>query len=219
MPLKEYLEPNYYVDSDHPEIIAFAAQHTAGIDSPKAQAIALFYAIRDGFRYNPYQVILDPKVLKASFLLSKKDGYCIEKSNLLAACARAVGIPARLGFANVRNHLATSKLEEHLGTDLLVFHGYTELWLNNKWVKATPVFDARLCAHLGVDSLDFDGENDSFFQQSDKKGQPFMDYAHYYGEFADIPFDLLVSELRKHYPHLFANPELSKKMGFDVTPL
>ncbi len=215
LPDSIYLRPGIYTDSDHPDILAYAQRITAEIDSPKAQAIALYRSIRDEFRYYPYHLILKPYALKASYLLSKDYGYCVEKSNLFAACLRALGIPAKLCYANVRNHLATEKVEDYLRTDLMVFHGFVDLFLEGKWVKATPVFNAQLCERLGVAVLDFDGENDAVFQESDKSGRPFMDYVHDYGCFADLPFELFVSELRRHYPHLFDKRIQSKEIIID----
>lgn len=199
----QYLEAGKLTDSNHPTVIAYAKEHTSGLETPKEKAIALYYAIRDGFRYNPYQIKLHPDAMKASYLLTKTEGYCIEKSNLLAACARVVGIPSRLGFGNVTNHLGTSRLEAELGTNLLVFHGYTELYLGDKWVKATPVFNKELCERYNVEPLEFDGETDAVFQESDKDGKPFMEYSHEYGTYSDVPFDKFKTELIRHYPHLF----------------
>ncbi len=125
---------------------------------------------------------------------------------MLAACARVVGIPSRLGFANVRNHIGTSKLEEFLKTDLLVFHGYCELHLEGKWVKATPAFNRQLCRRLGVPPLEFDGQSDSIFQQYTPDGDCFMEYLHDYGQFADVPRELFIHELKKYYAHIFENP-------------
>ena len=131
--LIQYTIPGFFTDSDHPTVIEYATKHTLEITAPKEQAIALYYDIRDGFWYNPYHIILKPFALKASHMLTKDYGYCVEKSNLYAAATRALGIPSRLGYGNVRNHLATGGIEETLGTDLLVFHGYTELYLDGKW--------------------------------------------------------------------------------------
>ncbi len=94
----------------------------------------------------------------------ERGGHCIDKALLLAACARVLGIPSRLHFANVRNHIGTAKLEAMLGTDLLVFHGYTELFLEGRWVAATPAFNKELCAHLKVPPLEWDGRTDAIFQ-------------------------------------------------------
>jgi transglutaminase-like putative cysteine protease len=213
--MNDFLAATYFIDADHADVQAFALAHTHEKATPIEKAVALFYAVRDGFSYNPYKIILKPEYMKASYQASKSDGYCIEKSNLFAAAARAVGIPSRLGFGNVRNHLGTKRLEAILGTDLLVFHGYAEVFLGGRWVKATPVFDAPLCAKLGVAPLDFDGLNDCVFQASDKSGQPFMEYIEEHGVFADLPFALFVENLRKHYPHLFLKPMISKEMTFD----
>lgn len=204
--LRDYLVAGEYIDSDHPEVIRFARSVTDHIDEPRLQAVALYYVIRDRFQYNPYRLDLRPEALKASSLLTRDYGYCIEKANLLAATCRVLGIPARLGFANVRNHIGTARLEEFLQTDLLVFHGYCEIYLEGKWVKATPAFNRQLCALLGVPPLPFDGLSDSIFQQYTANGDCFMEYLHDYGQFADVPRELFLHELETHYPHIFRNP-------------
>ncbi|MCP4441681.1 MAG: transglutaminase domain-containing protein [Aureispira sp.] len=212
---EKYTMPAFYMDSDHSDVIDYTHQAIKGISNKKDQIIQLFYTVRDGFRYNPYHVVLKPYALKASHLLTKDYGYCIEKSNLFAAAARVLGVPSRLGFANVRNHLATSKLEEYLKNDLLVFHGYAEVYLEGKWVKATPVFDTELCKKMGVAPLDFDGEQDSVFQESDKTGNPFMDYVDDHGVFHDVPLVEFENEMRKHYPHLFNHQIRTDKFHFE----
>lgn len=213
MDLTPYLTPTYYLDCDNLDILNFVKKHIKADSSEKEKAIALYYIVRDAFAYNPYHVILKPEALKASHMLTKDYGYCIEKSNLYAACLRACRIPCRLGYANVRNHLGTKKLEEKLGTDVLVFHGYVEVFLENKWIKVTPVFDTKLCQKLGVEPLPFDGENDSYFQASDKEGNAFMEYLHYYGVFNDFPFETFVSNLKLYYSHLF---EESNTMEYNL---
>lgn len=197
-----YLKAGYYVDSDHQHVLEFAQNNTRAASSEIEKAIDLYYAVRDGFRYNPYKIILRPEALKASFLLTKSDGYCVEKACLLAACARAVGIPSRLGFANVRNHIGTEKLVQYLQTDIMVFHGYTELFLEGIWVKATPAFNQSLCEKIGVHPLEFDGKNDAVFQEYDPKGNQFMEYLHDYGVYDDVPYHEFVRALAENYPHL-----------------
>jgi transglutaminase-like putative cysteine protease len=201
--LEAYLKPGIFVNSDHPAVIKFARENTRETDNQTAKAVALYYKIRDTFQYNPYKLDLSREGMKASHLLTRDYGYCIEKANLLAACARTLVIPSRLGFAKVKNHIGANKLKKILKTDILVFHGYTELYLNNKWVKATPAFNKNLCNRLNVTPLGFNGKEDSIFQEYDKKGGKFMDYLHDYGTFSDIPYGLFISELKKHYPHMF----------------
>lgn len=201
--MRTYLAPTYFIDSDHPKVIEFSETHSAGLENPVEIAVALYYAVRDGFRYNPYEVVLREEAMKASYLLTKTSGYCTEKAILLAASLRHKGIPARLGFSDVRNHIGTEKLQEHLKTDVLVFHGYTDIWLEGKWVKATPAFNASLCEKLGVAPLEFNGKEDSVFQEFNNDSNLFMEYLHNHGTFDDMPFDRFVEILKLNYPHIF----------------
>jgi transglutaminase-like putative cysteine protease len=200
---REYLLPNASVDADHPAVVAYAQRF--GSADEVAAAVALYYAIRDGFRYNPYELELSASAFRASATAQRtfeRGGHCIDKALLLAGCARALGIPSRLHFANVRNHLGTAKLEELLGTDLLVFHGYAELFLEGRWVAATPAFNRQLCERLGVSPLEWDGRSDAVFQQHSADGARFMEYVHDYGTFAQVPYALMVGEWLEHYPVL-----------------
>ena len=201
--MEEYLNPTSFLDSDHPTIQEFAYQHTIEQTTLREKAVALYYVIRDRLAYYPYYLDLRPQGLKASYILTKESGYCVEKSILMAASCRALGIPARLGFATVRNHLSTERVEQFLGTNEMVFHGYVDLYLEEKWVKATPVFNQKLCEKLKVAPLEFDGREDSIFQEYSPGGDRFMDYIHEYGVFEDMPFELFVKELKEHYPMLF----------------
>jgi transglutaminase-like putative cysteine protease len=198
----EFLAPNSYVDSDHPRVVEYAQRHRSP-DGEVASAVSLYYAIRDGYRYNPWEVSLLPEAYRASEVVGRsyeRGGHCIDKALLLAACARALGIPSRLHFANVRNHVGTAKLEAMLGTDLLVFHGYTELFLEGTWVAATPAFNKELCAYLKVQPLEWDGRSDSIFQEFAPGGGRFMEYVHDFGSFPDVPHALMVAEWARHYP-------------------
>jgi transglutaminase-like putative cysteine protease len=206
MPDPATLAPNRFVDSDHPAVIAFAQRHGGGLP-PREALVAVYYAVRDGWRYNPWRVGMTPADYTASGVLARdaqRGGHCIDKALLLAACARALGVPSRLHFADVRNHIGTARLETMLGTDRLVYHGYTELWLGERWVAATPAFNRTLCEHLGVAPLDFDGEHDSVFQQYDAAGGRFMEYIADHGSHADIPFDAMIAAWKQHYPSLMA---------------
>jgi len=194
------LSPDRFVDSDHPEVIAFAEEH-AGDMPPRQAAIALFYAVRDGWRYDPWNVSADPEHYRASHVLAREPraGHCIDKAVLLAAAARARAIPARLHFANVRNHVATEKLERALGTDLLVYHGYAELWLDDRWLGVTPAFNASLCHKLGVAPLEFDGRHEAIFQEYDRAPGAFMEYVTDHGAHDTLPFDDMLAAWREHY--------------------
>lgn len=198
-----YLATDYFVESQHPAIKAFARAHMGPSPDPKDRAVALFYTIRDGWRYNPFIIDGRPKSLKASEILARDYGHCIAKAILLAAVCRSIGIPSRLGFSNVRNHVGTARLEAILQTDVLAFHGYCELYLNGRWIKNTPAFNLELCKKLNVEPLDWDGESDSVFQAYDREKGAFMEYLHDHGVFQTLPHDLMLQTFREHYPHLF----------------
>lgn len=203
--MQEYLQPTEFLDFDNDSVREFAEANSAGVKTENEKAIALYYAVRDGFQYNPNILDLRRTGLKASDLLKRNRGYCVEKAILLAASARAVGVPSRLSFYIVRNHIATEKLERLLRKNYLVFHGAAELFLDGKWLKTTPAFNKQLCNYLGVEPLEFDGTTDSIFQEYDRSGNVFMKYLHEYGFFSDLPYELYLSELKKHYPHIFNN--------------
>ena len=198
-----YLEPATYVDSNHPGIVELANELTSPYQSPTEKAVTLYYFVRDEYFYDPYKIDLSEDALKASSMLERNYGYCGEKACLLAALGRAAGIPSRLGFARVTNHIGTERLEQILQSNELVFHGFTEFYLNEKWVKCTPAFNKALCTKLGVDVMEFDGKHDSIFQEFDKSGGKFMEYTHDYGSFHDIPRELMLDELKRFYPHVF----------------
>lgn len=196
------LKPTFFWDSNHPDIIAFAHKHTQDCHTDQERAIALYLAVRDGLIYDPYLTDLLPQNARASVALQRGRGHCIAKGQVLAAAARAVGIPSKMGFANVRNHLATEKFIQILKTDIFAFHGYVCLFLDGKWVKATPAFNRTLCEKFGVEPLDFDGKIDSLFQEFDSQKRRYMEYICYHGEFDDMPFERFITEMNKIYPHL-----------------
>lgn len=202
--MREYLQPTYFIDSDHPLVMNFAEQHRGDSPEPRLQAISLYHAVRDEIRYNPYSFSADRETLKASHALQVGESYCVPKALLLAACARHCGIPARIGLADVRNHLSTPRLLELLRTEVFAMHGYTELYLGERWVKATPAFNLELCQRFKVEPLAFDGLSDSIFHPYNQQGERHMEYLVDHGQFADFPEQLFFQHLGKIYPHLFA---------------
>ncbi|HNL51660.1 MAG TPA: transglutaminase family protein [Actinomycetota bacterium] len=185
------------VDSDHPAVIAFANQAQGGDD--REVAVALFYAVRDGVRYDPYRLDLTPEGMRASAVLEKGYGWCVTKATLLAAACRARGIPARLGFADVRNHLSTERMRQAMGTDVFIWHGYTEIHLGGRWVKATPAFNIELCDKFGLLPLEFDGREDSIYHPFDKAGHRHMEYIAERGTYDDVPLDQMIADFTALY--------------------
>lgn len=197
------LLPTAFVDFDHPEVARFALD-AAGPDSDDARtrAVRLYYAVRDGIRYDPYGIELSVRGLRASTVLAQGRGWCVNKAVLLAAVCRAVGIPARMGYADVRNHLSTERLRQSMGTDVFYYHGYTSILLDGHWVKATPAFNLSLCEKFRLRSLEFDGTEDSIYHPFDLSGQRHMEYLGFRGEFADVPIDDMRALFEERYPGL-----------------
>jgi len=200
----DYLRPGTFIDSDHPAVLEFSSRVADGQVGDREKSVALYYAVRDEIRYDPYRIDLKADAMRASAVLARGFGFCIAKAVLLAASARHQGIPARLGFADVRNHLTTKRLRRSMGTDVFVYHGYAELLVDGAWVKATPAFNRSLCERFGVPTLDFDGIHDSVFQPIDGKGRRYMEYLVDRGRHADLPLGDLREAFEKAYPQLMS---------------
>lgn len=197
----QYLCVTPTIEVDHPSITEFSLQHGSGGD-PVAKAVSLYYAVRDGIRYDPYTCDLRITELKASATLASGRGWCASKAILLAACCRSLGIPARLGFADVRNHLSTARLRELMRSDVFYWHGYTSLYLLGQWVKATPAFNVELCEKFRLKPLEFDGTEDSIYHPFDLEGHKHMEYLHFRDEYADTPIAEMAETFAREYAYL-----------------
>ena len=201
---EDCLASTAYLDADHPDVSAFAERVSAeaGATTHREKAVALFLAVRDGIRYDPYAVSGDADAYRASRVLHQPAAYCIPKAVLLSASCRAVGIPARLAFADVRNHLQSAKLRERMGTDVFAYHGYSELWLGGRWLKVSSAFNRELCDRFGTRVLEFDGEHDALMHPSDREGNRHMEYVRERGSYADLPFEELMAGFAEFYGQL-----------------
>ncbi len=200
--LAPYLAPGTFIDSDAPAVVEFAQRSVAGAGDPLAAVLRLYAAVRDGITYDPYIDFADPTNYRASGVLAAGRGFCVGKAALLAAAARVIGVPARVGYADVRNHLTSPRLYRLIGTDVFTWHSYADIFRGGRWAKATPAFDRALCDRVGVKTLDFDGQNDSLFQPFDRSGRRHMEYLRDRGTFADVPFDAIQANFRRDYPML-----------------
>ncbi len=197
--VEQYLSPTEIIDCDHPEVRDFAERKLGDAADAVDRAVRLYYAVRDEIWYDPYYPFYLPEHYRASNVLRGGRGFCIPKASLLCAAGRAGGIPSRVGFANVRNHLASRQLLDFIGTDIFAFHAFTEFFLEGKWVKATPAFNRELCVRHGVEPLEFNGREDSLFQPYNSEQRKFMEYLEFHGSFADIPVAEIVSAFENTY--------------------
>jgi len=192
----------YYFNYEDPIIQDLIAEFKDDSLTEVEKAWALYLKIRDGWRYNAYDISFNTETLKASNIAQKDHGHCIDKSILYISGLRALSIPANLHLAKVKNHIAVDRLIAKLGTNELTPHGMVDVFLNGKWVKATPAFNKELCEKTGVEPLEFDGEHDSIFQSFNDAGAEFMEYLEDYGSFEDVPIEFIEKNMRENYPKL-----------------
>jgi transglutaminase-like putative cysteine protease len=194
-----YLTPTSVIDSDHKSVRDYAMKTVGRSTDPVDIAAKLYLAVRDGIFYDPYSPFYLPEHYRASYVLKRGRSFCVPKVSLLCALGRAYGIPSRVGLADVRNHLTTRQLIDFMGSDLFVCHGFAELYLEGRWVKATPAFNRELCEKHHVPPLEFNGREDSLFQPYNLQNQKFMEYLAFRGVYADVPVDEIVDAWKKAY--------------------
>jgi transglutaminase-like putative cysteine protease len=194
----------WFIDADSAEVGGFVDRALEGVaaSDPTTVAVALFRAVRDGIRYDPYNISRSNLDYRASSIAGTSSNWCVPKAVLLTAAARRSGIPARLGFADVRNHLTTEKLSERMGTDVFYWHGYSELLLGDRWFKVSSAFNMELCDRFGVKVLDFDGTDDALMHPFDQTGRRHMEYVAERGSYNDLPLDEMLADFDIFYPGL-----------------
>ncbi|KRE98953.1 transglutaminase [Nocardioides sp. Soil777] len=196
---REALDPSRFVDSNHPDVRDFTESVVRGVRDPRERIALLFAVVRDRLRYDPYSVTAEPRDYHASAILDGGPTWCVPKAVLLTASLRAAGIPAVLGFSDVRNHLNSASLLELMGTDLFVFHGWSAVYVDQLWRKGSPAFNSELCRRFGVPPLEFDGSRDALLHAADGAGRRHMEYVRERGMFVDLPFDELMATLLHTY--------------------
>ncbi len=199
--LEIYLQPTKFFDFNKTKVQQKALEITDGYETDKEKAKALFYWVRDTVKYNMQLFVpIIVNNFKASKVMHKRQGFCVSKSILLSTLARAVGIPARIHLVDLINHLVSQKVIDFMGTNVMFYHGFSEFYLNDKWIKLTPSFDQET-AKRGkfLPMVEFDGENDAVFPPYDINGNKFGEYVGDRGVHADLPLDEIDKVFQEKY--------------------
>ena len=203
-----YSDSTFYFDFEHPTIQQIIENYKSSQLSKSEITIELYNYVRNHWRYDPFNINFKNESYKASFIADRTSGNCVEKSIVLIAYLRGLGIPARLHLGKVKNHIAVERLTKKLGTNELTPHGMVNAYLNGELLKKSPAFNKELCELYNVEPLEFDGISNSFLQQYNNDGNEFMEYIENYGHFEGVPVDFMVQNLKDNYPVIFfANPE------------
>lgn len=196
-----YLESTPFLDFDHPAVQRFARDAVQGASNQREQAVRLFLAVRDQIRYDPYAMRMTPECFRASTVVHEKAAFCIPKAAVLAAGARCLGIPAAIGLSDVVNHFTTPKLVEIMGgREVFMHHGWAALFIEGRWLKAVPAFNAELCALMRVPPTEFDGASDAVLQQYKEDGSLHMEYLRDHGVWSDVPYVRIDNDWVGYYP-------------------
>jgi transglutaminase-like putative cysteine protease len=185
--ISTYLHPTPAVESDHPRIVALCRQLGAGTTDERERARRLFRYVRDTLAYSLHNPMFRIEHYRATAVLDRGRGFCVQKAVVLCALARAAGIPARLIFADIINHRAAARMREVLGGEIFVYHCYVEMHLGDGWLQMTPSFERSLCEEHGYPLVDFNGKDSAIFPPTDAAGRPFVAYLRHHGRFADVP--------------------------------
>lgn len=129
--LAPYLAPSENINSDHPAIQAKASELVKGCGTNMERAQALYEYVRDSYN------LQDCKGYVASDVLECGGNSCRQRSILLAALARAVGIPARLQLQRVVIKGWTAA--DGTTRNIVFAHGITALYLEQRWILYEPV--------------------------------------------------------------------------------
>jgi transglutaminase-like putative cysteine protease len=197
--MEDYLKPTATIDCGNQLIREKAWDLTKRANDTPAKARNLFYWVRDEIKYNPFVPLEVFGSYRATETVRRGEGSCIEKAAVLAGLARAVGIPARLHFADIRNHLVSSRLLEVMRTNLISYHGYSELHIGGKWVKATPAFDLAMCQEKRIVPVEFDGQHHALLHSRNSDGKLHIEYVQDLGHSIDVPVEEILAAWMRHY--------------------
>jgi len=189
-----FLRSTEIIDYDTKSVGDKARELASGLETDRDKAVALYYFVRDQVRHNAYAPLYDVTLYKASVVLENANGICQQKAVLLSALARAVGIPARIGFVDVHDHQLSETFKQMIGgVNVFPLHGFAELLVDGKWLHVSPAYDIATCKRNGFVPVEFDGLSDAKDSTHTESGEPHMEHIRYHGPYEDFPWDHIQS--------------------------
>ena len=203
VPTDECLRTTRYFDCEAPEVQQYARDVIGDAKTDVDKIVRLYYAVRDDFRYDPRLFLLSREHFCGRQLLKEGSGFCMPKALLLSTLARTQGIPSGMGFAYVVNHLLPDTERDAEGARRPIFHGYSVLHVDGRWLKASPAFNLSMCEKFDTRPLEFDGRSHALFHEYDNRNRRHMEYVEDFGAVAEFPYDLVYfGVFAEQYPDL-----------------
>ena len=138
---REYLEANAYVQSDQVELKALASEILGGEKTLFAAALKLRRYVADNMKFD-----LGIALAPSSEILRDRRGTCVGYATLLAALARAAGIPSRVVIGYV------------YAQGMFGGHAWTEVLADGRWIPidaAIPSTGVADAARIGLSAASF----------------------------------------------------------------
>jgi hypothetical protein len=138
---REFLEPNAYIQSDDAELKALAVKILAGEKKIFSAAVKLRRWVAENMTFD-----LGIAMAPSSEILRNRRGTCVGYATLLAALARAAGIPSRVVIGYV------------YALGMFGGHAWTEIMAGETWIPidaALPSAGAADAARVGLLATSF----------------------------------------------------------------
>jgi transglutaminase-like putative cysteine protease len=196
--LEDGLAPSDVIDSDHP-LIKETADRVAGDATGSAAVGRLFDYVRDELRYDMAPVLDTRSDWAASSTIERGYGFCQQKAVALAALLRARGIPSGVAAEDLLDHKIPPPYVEHMGSQVLPYHGYTIAHVDGAWRRLDATLDRALCERKNYRIVEYAAGRDCVLPPDDRAGQPHFEHLGEHGRWADLPDEVVGETLALDY--------------------
>ena len=142
--LRQYLAPNRWIDSDSREVLAFARSHAVGISVKGKRVARQMHLLEKAVKAHMTGAIDFRRYDAASAALKSHNGDCTEFAVLLAAAARARGIPTRLAYGIAYASRFTG------ASHVFSPHVWVQAWDGQRWTSYDAGMGQFDSAHIAL---------------------------------------------------------------------